>query len=521
MSIEQSSNQTDLDDTELKPMKQLVVVNKSKRRCITKITNRQKLSTIIAACYRIKLTVIQKQTTLTFTQKNAITHAIYICMNMHAQNFIIHHMHKKLPQITHTPEKVIPKVTNKNIKESFTILVTNIDDLAHEIDIAASHVRESITFAQTIITDFIDNNTQFAAPIFKFVKEIIPNIDIAALADYITIANITKKIITGTLISFDEIMFLNNMIMTYEKPRSCPLIDVHSNNEKIIMIGDIHGNLQAMIYQLMCGKLGTDKFVFLGDFVDRGNNSIEVLSLFFCLRLLFPNSVYGIRGNHEQEQTFMVYGFAKEICSRFYPHITHPQWVFGNDQLELTKTICIFKNWMNLLPYTAIINDKIVCVHGSIGKGWTRQIAENYNMVINLPPVEHLHKPLEPQEILQTWSDPHEYDGDYANPRGCGNCISTETIRKVCDINGFDFQIRAHQVVNKGYQIMDYDEQITSITVFGVPNYCGGTNNAAIAIYHPTGNLELASFSKQMLVNAVRINISTPDIEKMIMSFFS
>ena len=73
-----------------------------------------------------------------------------------------------------------------------------------------------------------------------------------------------------------------------------------------IAIGDIHGrcDLTYEIISLIKKDIeqhpeNTPKLIFLGDYVDRGDNSIEVISLLFALKVKFPNHVYMIRGNHE------------------------------------------------------------------------------------------------------------------------------------------------------------------------------------------------------------------------------
>ena len=81
----------------------------------------------------------------------------------------------------------------------------------------------------------------------------------------------------------------------------------------VIVAGDIHGSLHDLLRIINYNNVNHNKIVFLGDYVDRGNFSLECITLLFALKVLFPKNYYLIRGNHEFDSICSQYGFKEEI----------------------------------------------------------------------------------------------------------------------------------------------------------------------------------------------------------------
>jgi serine/threonine-protein phosphatase PP1 catalytic subunit len=90
-------------------------------------------------------------------------------------------------------------------------------------------------------------------------------------------------------------------------------------------------------------------YLFLGDYVDRGKQSLEVVCLLFAYKIKYPENFFLLRGNHECAGINRIYGFYDECRRRF--------------SVKMWKQFC---NTFNCLPCTAVIDDKIICMHGGL-----------------------------------------------------------------------------------------------------------------------------------------------------------
>ena len=221
----------------------------------------------------------------------------------------------------------------------------------------------------------------------------------------------------------------------------------------IIICGDIHGQYRDLIRLFDFGGTPEKKqYLFLGDYVDRGKNSIECISLLLAYKIKFPKNIYLLRGNHESEMINRTYGFYDE-CKRRY-------------NLRIWK---IFSDCFNWLPISAIVNSKILCMHG----GLSPDLKELKNIKQIVRPTEVPDKGLL-CDLL--WSDPDADAEDWApNNRGISVLFNENLVEKAIDELDIDLICRAHQVVESGYEFF---AQRQLVTVFSAPNYCGEFDNA-------------------------------------------
>uniref|UniRef100_A0A3Q3VM71 Serine/threonine-protein phosphatase with EF-hands n=1 Tax=Mola mola TaxID=94237 RepID=A0A3Q3VM71_MOLML len=126
------------------------------------------------------------------------------------------------------------------------------------------------------------------------------------------------------------------------------------HTKDITICGDLHGHLEDLLLIFYKNGLPSSEkpYVFNGDFVDRGKNSLEILLILFGFLLVYPNDVHLNRGNHEDHIVNLRYGFTKEVLGKYRVH--------GKKILKLLQKIF---SW---LPLATVIDHKVLIVHGGI-----------------------------------------------------------------------------------------------------------------------------------------------------------
>ncbi|KAI1780890.1 Metallo-dependent phosphatase [Hypoxylon cercidicola] len=196
------------------------------------------------------------------------------------------------------------------------------------------------------------------------------------------------------------------------------------------------------------------RFVFLGDFVDRGYFSLETFTLLMCLKAKYPDRIVLVRGNHESRQITQVYGFYEE-CQQKY----------GN--ASVWKSCC---QVFDFLVLAAIVDGEILCVHGGLSP--EIRTIDQIRVVARAQEIPH-----EGAFCDLVWSDPEEVETWAISPRGAGWLFGDKVATEFNHVNGLKLIARAHQLVNEGYKY--HFPQSSVVTVWSAPNYCYRCGNVA------------------------------------------
>eukprot|EP01039_Chlorochromonas_danica_P000681 gene681-737_t len=234
-------------------------------------------------------------------------------------------------------------------------------------------------------------------------------------------------------------------------------------NAPVNICGDTHGQYSDLLRLFEIGGFPpAANYLFLGDYVDRAKQSIEVITLVLCYKIRYPESFFLLRGNHECASLNRIYGFYDE-CKRRYS----------------VKLWRIFADCFNCMPVAAVVEDKILCMHGGLSPD-----LDHLSQVFDIP------RPTDvPDEGLLCdllWADPDSNVMGWGyNARGVSYTFGHDIIQDFLSRHGLELICRAHQVVEDGYE---FQANRQLVTIFSAPNYCGEFDNAG-AIMVVTGDL--------------------------------
>uniref|UniRef100_A0A0K0F9K4 Serine/threonine-protein phosphatase n=1 Tax=Strongyloides venezuelensis TaxID=75913 RepID=A0A0K0F9K4_STRVS len=253
----------------------------------------------------------------------------------------------------------------------------------------------------------------------------------------------------------EEVEYILSKMIDVFKPLNT-LLEIQT---PVIVCGDIHGQFNDLLLIFRrFGVPGDTTYLFLGDYIDRGNNSMEVINFLFLLKLHKPNNIHLLRGNHELQHINKVYGFYEEVTERF-PNIDVAEDIYS-------KYNEIFK----YMPLAALISNKILCMHGGIS-----------NKINDLNEIRNIPRPLTAVDGIACdllWADPDdEINGTLFNDaRGVSIKFGEDFLDNFCEKFKLDMIIRGHQVCKIGFAIFKKGKLIT---VFSASDYDEEMRNLA------------------------------------------
>ncbi|MBA0738440.1 hypothetical protein Gogos_011793, partial [Gossypium gossypioides] len=220
-----------------------------------------------------------------------------------------------------------------------------------------------------------------------------------------------------------------------------------------LFTGDIHGQYSDLLRLFEYGGFPPKaNYLFLGDYVDSGKQSIEAICLLLAYKIKVPGNFFLLRGNHESASIKRIYGFYDERKRRF--------------SVRLWK---VFTDCFNCLPVSAVVDKTILCMHGGLSPDMK-----------SLDQIRAIERPKDvPDQGLLCdllWADPYrEISGWGENDRGVSYTFGAYKVAEFLKKHDLDLICRAHQVVEDGYEFFA-ERQL--VTLFSAPNYSGEFNNA-------------------------------------------
>ncbi|KAG1741615.1 Metallo-dependent phosphatase-like protein [Suillus lakei] len=268
------------------------------------------------------------------------------------------------------------------------------------------------------------------------------------------------------------------------------LVNVES---PVTICGDIHGQYYDLMKLLEIGGTFSDNsYLFLGDYVDRGNFGIECLLYLYALKLQYPKHITLLRGNHECRHLTEYFTFKRECLHKYSPAVYD----------ACIASFCA-------LPVSALVDNRFFCVHGGLSPE-----------LVTLDDLRRLDRFQEPGssgllcDLL--WSDPvvnfgYEHEHSQQGPplppgttfehngvRGCSYFFTYEAACKFLERNNLLGIVRGHEAQDAGY--MMYRKTPTKkfpsvITVFSAPNYLDVYHNRGAVIKYANKNITIRQYN--------------------------
>ncbi|KAG8909725.1 3',5'-cyclic-nucleotide phosphodiesterase (PDEase) (3':5'-CNP) [Tulasnella sp. 408] len=251
----------------------------------------------------------------------------------------------------------------------------------------------------------------------------------------------------------------------------------------ITVCGDIHGQYFDLMKLFEVGGNPADtRYLFLGDYVDRGYFSIECVLYLWSLKIWYPDTLFLLRGNHECRHLTDYFTFKLE-CKHKYSERLYE---------VVMDSFCA-------LPLAAVMNKQFLCIHGGL--------SPELHTLDDLRGIDRFREP--PTHGLMCdilWSDPLEDFGSekttesflHNHVRGCSYFFTYTAACQFLERNNLLSIIRAHEAQDAGYRM--YRKTKTTgfpsvMTIFSAPNYLDVYNNKAAVLKYESNVMNIRQFN--------------------------
>ena len=337
------------------------------------------------------------------------------------------------------------------------------------------------TYNIKLIEKFLDN---FLRPLDWFDKKL--------MAQLRANLHFQKKEIIYLIDEVTKIISTENSLIKIRSP--CKIFgNINGIYTDLMRYFESYGNPSDNIQN---GDINVMQYIFLGDFCDRGNLSLEVILLLFALKIKYPNFIYLIRGHHEDIIINEFYGLGDECKEKLKEDIQAKDSVFKR-----------INRAFNYLPFGVLVDNNILCIHGGLGSS-----IKSLEDISNIPRPTQIYQ--DPENLTQLhildllYSEFDEDEDDLyninslrdKNKKGFIVNYGKKILDEFCEKNNINLIIATHKFIKDGFCTYCDDKLLN---IFSCTNYMDTGNNvgAMVIIGKKTKNKNANIMPKLIGVN--------------------